>query len=233
MSALDLKIKLSLFDTPKKPREPKHPVPKQAETAVTPVDKRPRPVAPKRRKEPSDVPSGMESPPRVRNWEQRWVLYPNVLESAGEIWLRKWVLLDEVEEESPLEQETSLPKIYKCLIEDCGKVFSDSGALRKHSATHGERQFICTHEGCGKKFLDNSKLRRHQLVHTGERPYECQYCSKRFSLDFNLRTHLRTHTGEKPYQCSHPGCLKRFTQSSNLAAHEKTHMQKEKGEDIS
>jgi hypothetical protein len=93
--------------------------------------------------------------------------------------------------------------------------------------THGERQFVCEVQGCGKRFLDNSKLRRHMLVHTGEKPFKCEFCAKFFSLDFNLRTHLRTHTGEKPYQCSFPGCMKRFTQSSNLTAHEKTHQMHE------
>ena len=119
-------------------------------------------------------------------------------------------------------------KTYTCRIPGCGKTFSDSGSLRKHTMTHGERQFVCTVQGCNKKFLDNSKLRRHMLVHTvtvtqGEKPFRCEFCHKHFSLDFNLRTHLRTHTGEKPYQCTFPGCMKRFTQSSNLTAHEKTH----------
>lgn len=114
-------------------------------------------------------------------------------------------------------------KSYSCHIAGCGKVFADTGSLRKHVMTHGERQFVCEMQGCGKRFLDNSKLRRHMLVHTGEKPFKCEFCGKFFSLDFNLRTHLRTHTGEKPYQCSSPGCMKRFTQSSNLTAHEKTH----------
>jgi len=120
-------------------------------------------------------------------------------------------------------QSAEEEKTYSCHIGGCGKVFVDTGSLRKHVMTHGERQFVCEVQGCGKRFLDNSKLRRHMLVHTGEKPFKCEFCSKFFSLDFNLRTHLRTHTGEKPYQCSFPGCMKRFTQSSNLTAHEKTH----------
>ena len=128
----------------------------------------------------------------------------------------------------PLYPDSEEAKTYTCKIPGCNKVFTDPGSLRKHTMTHGERQFVCTMQGCSKKFLDNSKLRRHMLVHTvsyrqGEKPFKCEFCSKFFSLDFNLRTHLRTHTGEKPYQCPFPGCFKRFTQSSNLTAHEKTH----------
>ena len=117
-------------------------------------------------------------------------------------------------------------KIYKCSDPDCGKIFEDGTALKKHQVTHGEKQFTCP--DCGKKFLDNSKLKRHSLVHSGEKPFKCEFCSKCFSLDFNLRTHLRIHTGEKPYICSYPNCYKRFSQSSNLSAHEKSHtMEKE------
>lgn len=117
---------------------------------------------------------------------------------------------------------------YTCDHIGCYKQFSDSSSLRKHTMTHGERQYICPVEECGKKFLDGSKLKRHMLVHTGEKPYKCELCGKLFSLDFNLRTHLRTHTGEKPYVCTIPGCHKRFTQSSNLTAHEKTHFNKDR-----
>lgn len=58
------------------------------------------------------------------------------------------------------------PKTYNCQIHGCEKTFTDSGSLRKHTVTHGDKQFICPVDCCQKKFLDNSKLRRHMLVHT-------------------------------------------------------------------
>ena len=112
-------------------------------------------------------------------------------------------------------------KEFKCNEPNCGKIFKDRTALKKHIIVHGEKLFVCN--VCQKKFLDNSKLRRHSLVHSGEKPYACPVCSKKFSLDFNLKTHMRIHSGEKPYACIYPGCFKRFSQSSNLSAHEKIH----------
>jgi len=62
--------------------------------------------------------------------------------------------------------EDAEEKTYTCHIAGCGKGFSDTGSLRKHTMTHGERQYTCPVQSCCKRFLDNSKLRRHMLVHT-------------------------------------------------------------------
>jgi len=115
------------------------------------------------------------------------------------------------------------PKVFRCPLESCGKIFHDRASLKKHNTVHGDKLFQCTHDGCGKRFLDNAKLKRHMLVHTGEKPYKCNLCSKRFSLDFNLKTHMRIHTGEKPFICPYSNCSKRFNQKSNLHAHQLTH----------
>lgn len=45
---------------------------------------------------------------RPKRWGLRWVLYPNVFDIPSEIWLRKWVPLDNIEEEAP-----EPPRIYK------------------------------------------------------------------------------------------------------------------------
>ncbi|KAM3176231.1 hypothetical protein ACTXT7_006929 [Hymenolepis weldensis] len=110
-----------------------------------------------------------------------------------------------------------------CPHKNCGKLFRDNSAMRKHLHTHGPRVHVCAE--CGKAFVESSKLKRHQLVHTGEKPFQCNFegCGKRFSLDFNLRTHYRIHTGDRPYICPVEGCSKRFAQSTNLKSHLSTH----------
>ncbi|VDM31959.1 unnamed protein product [Hydatigera taeniaeformis] len=110
-----------------------------------------------------------------------------------------------------------------CPHKNCGKLFRDNSAMRKHLHTHGPRVHVCAE--CGKAFVESSKLKRHQLVHTGEKPFQCAFegCGKRFSLDFNLRTHYRIHTGDRPYLCPVEGCSKRFAQSTNLKSHLSTH----------
>ena len=71
-----------------------------------------------------------------------------------------------------IDAETGKTREYKCMEEECGKIFNDQGnkdfllknkigSYRKHQMTHGERMYICKVPTCGKRFLDNSKLKRH------------------------------------------------------------------------
>ena len=76
----------------------------------------------------------------------------------------------------------------------CGKWFSCSSKLNRHTVVHsGFKPFSCDWPGCGRPFDSNYKLQRHRRCHTGERPFACNLCEKRFTRSDKLREHKRLH----------------------------------------
>ncbi|GAV29141.1 hypothetical protein PMKS-002621 [Pichia membranifaciens] len=51
----------------------------------------------------------------------------------------------------------------------------------------------------------------------------CPLCRKVFNRPSGLKTHMHIHTGEKPYRCDWPGCGKYFSVRSNMIRHNKIH----------
>ncbi|CAF3962230.1 unnamed protein product, partial [Rotaria sordida] len=51
-------------------------------------------------------------------------------------------------------------------------------------------------------FSKQTNLKNHLLIHTGQKPFQCQFCFKKFSLSCNLRSHIRTNHNEFPLDFS-------------------------------
>ena len=110
----------------------------------------------------------------------------------------------------PESRNRDAPPSFKC--EQCGKVFHQSGNLRKHELCHSDQlTYKCSE--CDMQFKFPEQLRRHSLRHKFGTRHSCHLCDRRFVMEFELKNHIDVYHGAMSYHCKYCGSTCRHLQA--------------------
>ncbi|UYV73153.1 hypothetical protein LAZ67_10001978 [Cordylochernes scorpioides] len=70
--------------------------------------------------------------------------------------------------------------------------------------------------------LPTSNILKHRYIHTGNKPFKCEYCDFKIAHQVSLKKHLNIHAGNKPFKCEY--CDFRTTYKNALVNHKNAHL---------
>lgn len=127
-------------------------------------------------------------------------------------------------------------KRFKC--ETCNKEFNYSGDLLRHKRIHeNNKPFKCPVEDCGKSFVQSYALKLHLDVHNRVK-FGCDRCGAQYSVKTTLKTHMQKcmngtvnsrparnrsitskNANRERYKCFIEGCVREFSSRKYLGVH--------------
>lgn len=102
------------------------------------------------------------------------------------------------------KHETETPGTFKCVHQNCRKLFEDIDELKKHTKMAHDlvKPFQCN--VCGKCFGNKSALNIHAIRHKSERPFKCGFegCPYTAKFKVDIKVHIRNmHTTINMVSC--------------------------------
>eukprot|EP00347_Sterkiella_histriomuscorum_P019569 403341134 len=176
----------------------------------------------------------------VRKWEKRWVLQPNVIEYGNDIWIQKWICVDNlntvtIAAEPPKVNVQYYEKVNGLssfpIVEALTRDVTDKTEQEKQVPAQPQQEEITLqehiqYEKAAQQTLDLfTPLQNAEMdMESVSKKYVCQEddCGKVFYDQGSYRKHQMTH-GERMYICKVPTCGKKFLDNSKLKRHQLVH----------
>lgn len=93
------------------------------------------------------------------------------------------------------ENRTEQTKLKKEMCDQCSMMINKNKMKRHIANKHSDlRPFECREPGCTSTFKEKRALKEHHNLHTGAKPFRCEYCSESFYHSSILRMHRLRHT---------------------------------------